>query len=134
MSDSHKHNHDPESRDYTDADVQIKPLMTFFAGTAVCVLVVFCVLKVVWKDLDARDADRENALPAMATERVLPPEGQPLLQARPMIELAVHRAYESNLTTTVGWADAAKTKARIPVTNAMDIVLAKKIFPARAQK
>lgn len=135
MSASHQHPIDPESRDYTDKDVQIKPLMTFFVGTAITVGAVFCILYAIWKDLDARDADRENALPAMAVERQLPPDGQPRLQARPLVELAVHQAYEKSLVDNgVSWADAGKTKARIPVTNAMEILAARNAFPVRAAK
>lgn len=136
MSHDQKHTApDPEKRDYTDADISIKAIVMFFAWSVVFVGVVFAILNVIWHDLDHSDADREAALPSFVTDRQLPAENLPRIQAQPLVGLAVHRAYEKNLVDGgVQWADAGKTKVRIPVTNAMDILVAKKAFPVRDQK
>lgn len=136
MSHDHKHNNDADQRDYADKDVQLKPLWMFFIATTVTIGVVFLILRVVGSDLAARDFERTSKLPEFATARQLPPADMPRLQAQPLVELAVHQAYERNLIDGgVAWADAGKTKARIPVTNAMQILMTKPdVFPVRGTK
>ena len=136
MNQEHQQNRDGQKpRDYTDKDVHLKPLVMFFVVTALAVTVVFVILRVIQTDLANSDFERTKALPDFATERQLPPEDMPLLQTHPTQELAAHRAYEKSLIDNgVAWADPGKTKARIPVTNAMQILISQNAFPARGGK
>lgn len=136
MSHDHDHSHDDGQRDYSDKDIHLKSLWMFFLVTIISIGVTFVILRVIGRDLANSDYERTSKLPGFATERQLPPEGQPRLQAHPVQELAVHHAYEKALIDGgVSWADAGKTKARIPVTNAMQILGAKPdAFPARTGK
>lgn len=132
MSNHPNPSHDQEPPDYTDSTVRLKPLLLFFFWSTVFCAAVFFGMRWILNDLENRDFEKREALPAMVQERQLPPEDMPRLQARPVVELAVHRAYEQSLIDHgAAWADTAKTRARIPVTNAMDILVAKKAFPAR---
>lgn len=135
MSHQHDHKPDEKERDYSDADIHLKPLAMFFVITFISVGLCFVILRVIQNDLTKRNFDNDNKLPAFATERQLPPENMPRIQAHPLTELAVHRAYEKSLIDNgVSWADAGKTKARIPVTNAMEILISQpNAFPARTK-
>lgn len=124
--------HDQDPPDYSDSTVRLKPLLLFFFWSTVFCAAVFFGMRWILNDLENRDFEQRAALPAMVQERQLPPADQPRLQARPVVELAVHRAYEKSLIDNgAAWADTAKTRARIPVTNAMEILVAKKAFPVR---
>jgi hypothetical protein len=121
----------PES---SPRDVPVKPFLWFFAAGGLAVFFVFTILRMVLADLESRDFDRAQSLPAFVTERQLPPENLPRLQVRPAVELTVQRAYEQSLINNgIAWADPGKTKVRIPVTNAMEILVAKQAFPARSK-
>ena len=130
-------NNSQEPRDYSDKDIKLRPLWMFFIVTVISIGVMFWIFWQVEKDFEGREYERTKDVPDFATERQLPPEDKPRLQAHPMQELAVHRAYEESLINNgVSWTDAGKTKARIPVTNAMEILISQKAFPVReaAQK
>ena len=121
--------------DYDDSTVRLKPLLLFFFWSTVFCAAVFISMRWVLNDLEARDFEKRQEMPAFVNERVLPPADQPRLQARPVVELSVHRAYEQSLIDNgVVWADSAKTRARIPVTNAMAILVSGNKFPAREVK
>jgi len=119
--------------DYTDKEVQIKPLIWFFIFTFAFCILVMAGLRIYLKDVEAGSFEHEQSLPGFVRERQLPPADMPLLQVRPDDELADHRAYERSLIDNgAAWADAGRTKARIPVTNAMEIMLARPdAFPVR---
>jgi hypothetical protein len=136
MSHEPKHNNEPpKPPEYADRDIDLKALWMFFIGTVIFVGLSFIILRVYQTDYGVRNFDAEKKLPDFATERQLPPEDMPRLQARPLVELAVHRAGEESLINGgVAWTDASKTRARIPVTNAMEILIAKPdAFPARTK-
>ena len=121
-----------EPRDYTDKDVRLKPLVVFFIGSTIFVAFTFIVLRLVINDYDAGQEIKRQNQPDFAAERMLAPTNLPRLEIDEPAELAEHRAYEKSLIDNgVTWADAGQTVARIPVTNAMDILLSKNAFPAR---
>lgn len=135
MSHDHKHNGDIKPPEYQDRDILLKPLWMFFLVTIISVGGCFWILRVLQRDLEVRITDSEKPSSPLTAERQLPPETMPRLQVRPVLELQVMRAHEDALINGgVQWADSAKTKARIPITNAMQLILSKPgAFPTVAK-
>lgn len=135
MSHDSKNNGKIPPPEYQDRDIQLKPLWMFYLITVIAVGLTFVILRVFQNDYNTRIMDAEKPSPALAAERQLPPEGMPRLQVRPVLELQVMRAHEDAIINGgVQWADAGKTRARIPVTNAMQLILSQPgAFPARVK-
>ncbi len=137
MNDEQKDNSGgPKPREYADRDINLKSLWMFFLVSAVSLAAVFGVLRAIQSGLALRDLENSEKLPDFAAARQLPPADMPRLQAHPLQDLAAQHAYEDALINgAVAWADTNKSKARIPVTNAMQILISKEgAFPARTAK
>lgn len=75
----------------------------------------------------ARDA-RHAPLTAQQ-QAVIRPPGPPL-QAHPLVDLAAQRKRQDELLRAYAWADAAHTRARIPIDRAVALVIGKPLDPA----
>jgi hypothetical protein len=58
------------------------------------------------------------------------PEGSPLLEENPVLDLARERAAEGKLLNSYGWVDRQQGVARIPIGRAIDL-LAERGLPSR---
>ena len=113
-----------------DSELDFKAI---FVSVAVLCGVTVAAFALVWgiavlqkKRLVARDAPP----PVLAEARVPVVPAGPLLQADPETDLALLRAREDVVLTGWSWADAAKTRARVPAARALEIV-AERGFPPR---
>ena len=111
--------------DYDDSTVRLKPLLLFFFWSTVFCAAVFVSMRWVLNDLEARDFEKRQEMPAFVSERVLPPVDQPRLQARPVVELSVHRAFEQSLIDNgvagVHFYTLNKSKATLKIYQSLGI-------------
>lgn len=108
----------PARYEADDASVTQVALSAFalLAGT-------FLVLLLMWGLFNAlkRNESWRHTLSPLAGPQQLPPE--PRLQVQPWVDLENLRRHEDDVMRTYGWADRASGKARIPLNQAMDLVL-----------
>jgi hypothetical protein len=82
------------------------------AGTVVLVVLAVFLLMRLW-DMPARTDRARSAHVAIAG---------PTLQGAPQLDLAQYRAEKQRLLAGGAWADAQRTKARIPIAAAMALL------------
>jgi hypothetical protein len=111
-------------------DVNVKGILLFGAGLFVTAVIVHLLVWVLFGFFSGRAdvrAVREYPLTA-GRENQLPPE--PRLQTNPRDDLIDLHAHEEELLTTYGWVDKEKGIVRIPIEEAMRIVVERGL-PAR---
>ena len=103
-------------------DVRATPILQFLVGLAVTTVVVAFLLYGFYGAMSAYVASQQPAPPHMkfAPDRQPP---LPLLQELPLKDVTTLRAEEDALLTTYGWVDKGKGKIRIPVAEAMRIIV-----------
>lgn len=116
-------------RDFTDRDMQLKPILKFSVGILLFTVAVFAAVAYVQVYWEKQAAAADAQLPAMSTQRQLP--SQAVLQVTEAKDLQAHRAWESNLTTNYAVVDQAAGVYRIPVDRAIEILAARGL-PARS--
>jgi hypothetical protein len=107
-------------------DVNVFQISAFGIGLLLSCIVVVFAMWAMFDFLFAREDAKNAANPAasMMSERPkLPPE--PRLQAEPKIELKDLRADEEAILNSYGWVDPNKGIVRIPIDQAIDIVMQK---------
>ena len=119
MTDSH---HDSTVH-HEESDVNIGAILAFGAGLAVVTIVVSIVVWGLFRYLDARESRQQPATYPLAAqqEQRLPPE--PRLQTNPRQDLADLRSAEDRTLMTYGWVDRNAGVVRIPVSEAMKLVI-----------
>jgi len=135
MAELHQPQHgDPEGRDrieHETSDVDIRPILGFMAGLAIAsVFISFLVwlLFGYFTDRESRSVTPDYPLAAQQENR-LPPE--PRLQTQPREDLRELRASEDDTLTTYGWVDKNQGIVRIPIDQAMKMVVERGL-PSRA--
>ncbi len=115
-------NHTPESRDYQDRDIRLRPLILFLLGSALVTIASLIGGRILFQRLlhSAQQADT-YALPFSPTRQIPP---APLLQVTPSADLAEHRAKEAALLNHYEWIDQEAGVVRIPIDRAMDLIAA----------
>ena len=113
-----------------DSELDFKAIVVSVAVlcgvTAAAFALVWGVAVLQKKRLVARDAPP----PVLAEARVPVVPAGPLLQADPEKDLRLLRAREDAILTGWSWADASRTRARVPAARALEIV-ADRGFPPR---
>jgi len=113
-----------------DSELNYRGIFGFVIGlTAVC-LVVFALMWGLSLREKSQLVKQDAPAPPLAEARAKELPTGPLLQRDPEGDLAAFRARENAVLTGWGWTDASKTRARVPVDRATEIVLAKG-FPPR---
>jgi hypothetical protein len=106
-------------------DVNVRGVLLFGAGLFAAAAIVHLVIWVLFGYFNSREAirgAREYPLAAIERNR-LPPE--PRLQTNPREDLRDLRAHEDQVLTTYGWVDKNAGVVRIPIEEAMKIVVQK---------
>jgi hypothetical protein len=111
-------------------DVNVKGILLFGAGLFVTAVIVHLLVWVLFGFFSGRaDVRAVRQYPLTAgRENQLPPE--PRLQANPRDDLIDLHAHEEEVLTTYGWVDKEKGIVRIPIEEAMKIVVERGL-PAR---
>ena len=131
------HAHGPEAENpsthHETTDVNIAAILGFAAGLVAVAIVVHLLVWVMFRFFDAREArDKAVEYPlAIEQEQRLPPE--PRLQTNPRQDLQDLRTQETDALTTYGWVDKNGGVVRIPIDEAMRIVVQRGL-PARGPK
>jgi hypothetical protein len=111
-------------------DVNISGILLFGVGLIVSAVLIYFVVWVLFKYFEAREARRvAPEYPLAATQEVrLPPE--PRLQTNPRGDLQDLRAQEDQILNSYGWIDKNTGVVRIPIDEAMKLVVQRGL-PAR---
>jgi hypothetical protein len=108
-----------------DLDARSLAVLVLVLGTTVALVIggIVLLLGVL------RHADRtaQPSFTAQETTQIAPPA--PTLQADPVPELARLRAAEDKRLHSYGWADAAHTRAQIPIDRAMTLMVGRGLGP-----
>jgi len=125
------HNHNAGQADYTDKDVRIKPLFIFIMVCMVMMVLTILGMNFLMHKLNNDLVKSDNLSNVYSAERQLPENGpvlQGLDQAR--IDLKKLHAEENALLTQYDWIDKQAGTVRIPVDQAVSI-LVNKGYPVR---
>jgi hypothetical protein len=103
-------------------DVSPKALARFMLILVVATLVVAYVVRALYFSLGAREARHQPPPPIMQFEanREFP---IPKLEDHPVDDLAAYRAKQERVTATYGWVDKPGGIVRIPIDEAMRLLL-----------
>ena len=110
-----------ESLGYETRDANMHAILWLAVSITAIVLVAHLLLWVLLRALEGSAARRDPALSPLAEATPLPPA--PRLQNTPVRDLAEFQAQEDRLLGSYGWADKDKTKARIPIARAMELLV-----------
>ena len=136
MAETHlPHEHRAANPDvhHETTDVNVRAVLLFGAGLFVVAAVIHVLIWVLFGYLSGREAipsAREYPLAATEQNR-LPPE--PRLQTNPRDDLRDLRTHEDQVLTSYGWVDKNAGVVRIPIDEAMKIVV-KQGFPVRQER
>ena len=125
----HDSAHNPEVRHET-SDVNIRAILGFGLALVVVAAFIHLVVWVLFQYFQAREA-RQGPLeyPLAATQRMkTPPE--PRLQTNPRQDLGDLRTREQDILETYGWVDKNAGVVRIPIDQAMHLIVERGL-PAR---
>src|SRR5262249_11173196 len=117
------HGEDNPAVRHEESDVDIRGILGFAVGLIVVAIIVDLLVWVLFRYLDAREG-RQTAVespPAAQQPQRLPPE--PRLQTNPREDLRELRAGEDETLTTYGWVDRNNGVVRIPIDEAMKLVV-----------
>ncbi|HMD34624.1 MAG TPA: hypothetical protein VKH42_06645 [Vicinamibacterales bacterium] len=135
MAEVHQPRHgDPEGRhpiEHEATDVDIRPVLGFLAGLTVASVFIGFLVWILFAYLTARESRTVTADYPLAAQQDnrLPPE--PRLQTQPREDLRELRAREDEMLTTYGWVDKNQGVVRIPIDQAMRMVVERGL-PTRA--
>ena len=106
---------------YETRDANLPAILWLAVSITAMVLVAHLVLWVLLRALEGSAARRDPVISPLAETAPLPPE--PRLQNTPVRDLAEFRAQEEKVLGSYGWADKEKTKVRIPIARAMELLV-----------
>ncbi len=110
-------------------DIRLRPILVFTIGLVVTIIVVYLVVTAMFRLFANQAAQRDVASGAQAVQVLpadqehLPPE--PRIQANPEADLRVLRQKEDAVLNSFGWVDEKAGIVRVPIDEAMKLVLAK---------
>ena len=119
---------DPDDPGHEIRDVNVRNTALVMAGLALATLTVIGTM--VWL-MGTFAAGQRRALPALTpqqTARLAPPP--PNLQANPYADIDRQRAATEAHLAGYGYRDAARTRARIPIGRAMELIVGRPLDPA----
>jgi hypothetical protein len=109
-------------------DIKLRPILVFTVGLIVMMIAVYLVVMAMFRLFSAQAARQDAASGAQVAQQLpagqehLPPE--PRIQVNPAADLKVLRQQEDSLLTSYGWVDQKAGIVRIPVAEAMRLVIA----------
>jgi hypothetical protein len=118
---------------HEETDVNIRAILLFAAGLIVTTVALSGVVWILYRYLDAREsrqAQVEYPLAAQQEQR-LPPE--PRLQTNPREDMRELREQEEQVLKTYGWVDRNGGVVRIPIDEAMKLMVQRGL-PSRTGK
>jgi hypothetical protein len=127
------HHGDNPDVHHETSDVNVRGIFLFGAGLFVVAVIVHLLVWMLFGYFSSREevrAAREYPLTA-GRENQLPPE--PRLQTNPRGDLLDLNAHEEQVLTTYGWVDKNAGIVRIPIEEAMKIVVQRGL-PARQER
>jgi hypothetical protein len=115
------------------SDIDLRAVLAFGLGLIVVAALVYLLVWVLFLFFATREAARAGRRYPLATtqEDRLPPE--PRLQTNPRQDLRELRASEDRMLNSYGWVDKDKGIVRVPIGEAMKLVV-KRGLPARQEK
>ena len=116
---------------YEKTDVKFKPV--FYSGLALFLLIILAMVLMFFLFgyfRSAREANMEPVSP-LASERQLPEE--PRLQVHPNLDWQKFKARQDSVINSYGWISKEAGVVRIPVADAMKIML-ERGFPVRPEQ
>ena len=118
---------------HEESDVNVRGLFGFAAGLTLVVVFVAFVVWLLFQFFASREARKTTPEFPLATqqENRLPPE--PRLQTNPRQDLSDLRSKENQILTSYGWADKNAGVVRIPIDQAMKLMLQRGL-PSRQAK
>jgi hypothetical protein len=128
----HGGDHNPDVHHET-SDVNIRGILFFGAALVVSGVLIAFVVWVLFQYFASREARRvAPEYPLAATQEVrVPPE--PRLQTNPREDLQDLRAQEDQILNSYGWVDKQRGIVRIPIGDAMKLVVQRGL-PAREER
>lgn len=120
----------PRGEGGVDRELNFKGIFGFVIGLAVVTAVAFALMwgLAVWQK--ARLVKEDAPPPVLAEARVKALPAGPLLQPDPEKDMRALRAHEDAILAGWSWTDTSRTRARVPVSRALEIVAARG-FPPR---
>jgi hypothetical protein len=124
----------PSGAGYEHTDASVYIVLRFILWLAVAAVVIHIGLALLFDALAARRVERtEPRFPlAVRDEPLVPPE--PRLQRFPREDILNLRMREEQELQSYGWIDRGAGAVRIPIHDAMRLVLERKMLPARAER
>jgi len=121
----------PSGAGYEHTDASVFIIVKFILWLAVAAVVIHIGLALLFDAFAARRVERaEPRFPlAVRDEPLVPPE--PRLQRFPREDILRFRMGEEELLQTYGWIDKGTGAVRIPIQDAMRLVLERKVLPSR---
>lgn len=105
------------------SDINFSAILKWGIGLLVVAIMVHVLIWVMFEFLKAREARLDPKPSPMFQGDQRPPD--PQLQVNPALDLQKYRAAEQHLLSSYGWVDPEKGIARIPVSEAMKLVVQK---------
>ena len=107
---------------HEESDINVRAVLGFAAGLAILAVVVYVLLALLFAYYTREAAREPRMFPLSADQqRQLPPE--PRLQTNPQEDLRRLRAREDDTLRGYGWIDKNAGVARIPIEEAMKMVV-----------
>lgn len=114
-----------------DTELNFKAIFGFVIALLVLLAVSFAIVWGVYSWQRARLVRQDAPPPVLPEARASSVPAGPLLQDDPEKDLVAFRAREDAVLADWSWADASRTRARVPVERALEIV-ATRGFPPRS--
>lgn len=127
------HAHDETSHaHHEESDADIRGILLFGAGLIVAAVVISFATWVLFKYFDAREARRVVPMYPLAAQETRVPPG-PRLQTNPREDMRELRTRDEEILTSYGWVDKNAGIVRIPIDEAMKLVLERGL-PTRQER
>jgi hypothetical protein len=124
------HAHDEASHvHHEESDVDIRGILVSGAVFIVAAVVIHVAIWILFRYFDAREAQRVVPMYPLAAQESRVPPG-PRLQTNPREDMRELRARDDEILTSYGWVDKNAGIARIPIEEAMKLVVERGL-PAR---
>jgi hypothetical protein len=119
---------DPNDPGHETRDVNVRNTALVLAGLALAAVAVIGAMIWLMGSFAASQRRARPALTPQQTARLAPPP--PNLQADPYADLDRERAAADAHLAGYGYRDATRTRARIPIDRALDLVVGRSLEPA----
>ena len=118
---------------HEESDVNINRVFAVAAGLAALTAVAGLIVWLLFVYLDRREAAGAAAARPVAEGQGLRQPPEPRLQTAPRADLRAFRTQEDQVLDTYQWADKSAGTVRIPISEAMKLVVQRGL-PARESK